>query len=630
MKKSDKHRHNGFLRVLKISVLSFIIAISIIISAKFSKVSAASYAKVIEVKLTDGQDATTEIQNALDAAAKAGTKKKQALVKVPAGTYYISRTLVIGSNTYLKLDKNTYIKKNQKAKDPILHMLHAKQGKKGKYSDNARITVEGGIWDAEFIQYNSKTSGSVFMFAHTTKLKILNVTLCNSYGTHLLELGGVKDCTVKNCEFYGFKAPDDKTQKEAIQLDVCHDSTLLTYGEPYDDTPCQKITITGCKIHDYSRGIGSHIMVEGIYHKNIKITGNTFTDIPKAGIYGYNYVDLTIRDNTMKNVGCGIQLKSDSTEKNTKVSRNKGVKAMSVSGGDFKLNITGNVINLSENLTTSDQDSGSSIGIFIYGSETYPMKTATISDNIISCGSSGIYLRYVGSATISGNSLDRFAKAFSSEDTKFAEDAIKLLDSSNATINGNTISGRTSTTFENGIALREGCKNVTISSNTVNATTKSGFGIYDSSSVTGGSNNTILNSGLNGITVMSSEVTIKDSTISGVAQHAISIQKDSKLNITGCIIRNNYGNALQLKEGTIYVSENTFAYNCLNEVDGKAVTVLSGISGEISNNTFYNPNTKSELWISSDVALSPAVTTVKTAKAAGLIDIGGNMFTYVN
>ena len=54
------------------------------------------------------------------------------------------------------------------------------------------------------------------MFAHATKLKILNVTLCNSYGTHLLELGGVKDCTVKNCEFYGFKAPDDKTQKEVV------------------------------------------------------------------------------------------------------------------------------------------------------------------------------------------------------------------------------------------------------------------------------------------------------------------------------------------------------------------------------------------------------------------------------
>ncbi len=626
----DKSNHRSRFRILKVAFFSFIIMLTIFISTKFNKVFAASYAKTIEVKLTDGQDATKEIQAALDAAAKAGTKKKQALVKVPAGTYYISKTLVIGSNTYLKLDKKTYIKKSKNAKDPILHMLHAKQGKKGKYADNARITVEGGVWDAEYILYNSKTSGSVFMFAHTNKLKILNVTMCNSYGTHLLELGGVKDCTVKNCEFYGFKASDDKTQKEAIQLDVCHDSTLLTYGEPFDDTPCQKITITGCNIHDYSRGIGSHIMVEGIYHKNIKITGNTFKDIPKAGIYGYNYINLTVKNNTMTNVGCGIQLKTDSTEKNTKVSRNNGIKAMSVSGGDFKIILTGNTIKLSEEVSQTDKDYGNSIGIFIYGSDVYPIKNAAIRDNIIRCGSSGVYLRYVDSAKISENTLDRFSNTYSSEDTKFAEDAIKLLDSSNATITGNVISGITSTKFENGIALREGCKNVTISSNTVNATTKSGFGIYDGSTVTGGSNNTITDSGLNGITIMNSEFTNNDSTITGVTQHAVSAQQNSTVNLKGCSIRNNLGNAVHINGGYIYLSENIFAYNCQNESEGKSVTVLSDAKGEISNNIFYNPGTKSELWISPDAQLSPAVSTVKTDKAFGLTDIAGNSFTYID
>ena len=615
--------------IIIMMVFAMMITFCIVCFTDTVKVQAASYAKVIEVKLTDGQDATTEIQNALDAAAKAGTKKKQALVKVPAGTYYISKTLVIGSNTYLKLDKKTYIRKNKNAKDPVLHLLHAKQGKKGKYSDNARITVEGGIWDAEFIEYNSKTSGSVFMFAHTTKLKILNVTLCNSFGTHLLELGGVKDCTVKNCEFYGYKAPDDSTQKEAIQLDVCHDSTILTYGEPFDDTPCQKITITGCNFHDFSRGIGSHIMVEGIYHKDITIKGNTFKDILKAAVYGYNYADVTIEDNVMDNVGCGIQLKTDSTEKNTKVKRNKGVKAMSVSKNNFNLGIIGNTIKLSENLTSDDQNTGGSIGIFIYGSENYPMKKAIIENNTILCGSSGIYLRYVGSATVSGNSLDRFKSAFSCESTKFSEDAIKLLDSSNAVIEGNIISRTTNAPFENGIALREGCKNTAINLNTVNATTKSGFGIYEGSIVKEGSGNTIRNSGLNGITVMDSEITISGSMISGVSQHAISVQSGSMLNLTECTIRENLGNALQLKDCSIYVSNNIFAYNCTNEVEGKAVTVLTGVSGEISDNMFYNPGTKSELWISSDSPLDGGISTVKTAKAVGLVDSAGNSFTYV-
>ena len=129
--------------------LSLCLLASCLVFLKNVRVQAASYAKVIEVKLKDGQDATSEIQKALDEAAKAGTKKKQAMVKVPAGTYYINKTLVIGSNTYLKLDAKTYMKKSHNPKDPILHMLHAVKGKKGKFSDNSNITVQGGNWDAD-------------------------------------------------------------------------------------------------------------------------------------------------------------------------------------------------------------------------------------------------------------------------------------------------------------------------------------------------------------------------------------------------------------------------------------------------------------------------------------------------
>ena len=340
-----KEKKSRFL-ILKAILITLLLVVSLNVLTKFDKIRAASYAKTIEVKLTDGQDATSEIQNALDAAAKAGTKKKQALVKVPAGTYYISKTLIIGSNTCLKLDSKTTIKKNTKSKEPINTMLRAQKGTKGKYSDHSNITVQGGKWDAGFIEYNGKSGGSVFMFAHVNKLKVLDVTLCNCFGTHLLELGGVKNCTVKNCEFYGFKAADSDVEKEAIQLDVCHSESILPNGEPYDDTPCEKITISGCNFHDYPRGIGSHMMVEGIYHKTIKITDNKFQDIEKAAIYGYNYVSLTIKGNTIKNAGCGIQLKSDSKATKTKLERNKGVKAMKVSKGEFKITIQDNKITL--------------------------------------------------------------------------------------------------------------------------------------------------------------------------------------------------------------------------------------------------------------------------------------------
>lgn len=698
--------------------LSLCLLAGCLVFLKNVRVQAASYAKVIEVKLKDGQDATSEIQKALDEAAKAGTKKKQAMVKVPAGTYYINKTLVIGSNTYLKLDAKTYMKKSPNPKDPIHHMLHAVKGKKGKFSDNSNITVQGGTWDAEFIHYNEKTGGSVFMFAHTNKLKILDVTLCNCYGSHLLELGGVKNCTVKNCEFYGFKAPDSDTEKEAIQLDVCHNESILPYGDPYDDTPCEKITITGCNIHDYSRAVGSHMMVEGIYHKTIKITDNNFHDLDKAAVYGYNYTNLTIKGNKITNVGCGIQLKTDSKVSKTKLERNKGVKAMKVSKGEFKLTIQDNTIKLTQKLSAEDKDSGNSMGIFIYGSETYPMKKATIKNNTIVSGSAGVYLRYVNSATITGNNIDRYDGAFGTEETKFAEDAIKLLSSSDAVITDNNISGKCSVPFENGIALREGSKNVSVSNNSIPCTNKSGIGLYDSSSITSGSGNSIKNAGLNGITVIGSSLTLSDSTISKTSQHGISIQSGASLNlnnvvvdsaasnglnisssskvvmaggsvtksgakgvniydgssfsaqgteisysggkgvdvgndttvkldsckifgggangafvdgntdttITDCSIYDNSGNALQLKNGKIKVTGNTFTNNCKGESDGKAVAVFSGISGEISGNTFSNPGTKSELWITSEAKLSPSLSTVKTASAYGYTDAAGNSF----
>ena len=79
------------IRVLLAVVLTVVLTVPFAGRATF--VSAKKYAKTIKVSLKDGQDATSEIQKALDAAEKAGTKKKQALVKIPAGTYYISKTL---------------------------------------------------------------------------------------------------------------------------------------------------------------------------------------------------------------------------------------------------------------------------------------------------------------------------------------------------------------------------------------------------------------------------------------------------------------------------------------------------------------------------------------------------------
>ena len=106
------------------------IAGAALLSVQASAASGEKFAAVYNItkkpfKAKSGKDATAAIQKALDKAAKKGKAKKRAQVYIPKGTYYVTKTLQIGSNTYLKCDKNAkLIKKNPKGKK-VLYMLRS-------------------------------------------------------------------------------------------------------------------------------------------------------------------------------------------------------------------------------------------------------------------------------------------------------------------------------------------------------------------------------------------------------------------------------------------------------------------------------------------------------------------------
>ncbi|MCR5686186.1 MAG: right-handed parallel beta-helix repeat-containing protein [Lachnospiraceae bacterium] len=684
---------NKFYRAMSLCALipALVTAVIILYGAvgKTTGTYAASYAKTISLGLKDGQDATAEIQNALNEAAKAGTKKKQALVTVPAGTYYISRTLVIGSNTCLKLDKDTVIKKNPNPKDPILYMLRTRPGDKGKYADTSKITIEGGMWDAGFIKYNDTSGGTVFFLTHTSNLKILNVTLCNNFGTHLIELGGAKKVTVKGCTLYGFEASGSDVEKEAVQLDICHDESISPAGGPFDDTPCSDVTISGCEIYDYPRAVGSHMMVEGIYHRNIKIVGNNIHGISGAAVYGYNYVKAVIKDNRMTDVGCGIQIKTDSVVAKTKLKRLDGVKAMTVSGNKFDIKISGNTITVRKDGSEEDAGSGGSAGIFIYGSGEYPMGYVTMSDNTVVCNSSAVYLRYVDHAVVDKLTADRHEGASEVDTTAYAEDAVKLLACKSAIIKECRISTVTDGRFENGIALRDS-SSAELKGNTVNYSAKYGIAVYDSAIT--GSGNVVSDSADNGIKLENSSACLTDLNVTGAGGHGIKMNDSSleletgritdslehgvtmsgdgtlkltKVEFTGnkgnviqinsgtilienctfsenagtavqikggdnvinnCVFVRNLDNAIQVRDGSARISGNEFTDNCLEAVDGKVVAIFSLAKAAVTDNKFRDPLSASEIWVQSGAETEPEITTARTSKAAGTEDAAGNKF----
>ncbi len=511
-----------------------------------------------------GKDSTKAIQAALDKAAKKGTAKKRVQVYLPAGTYYITKTLTIGSNTYLKCHKNAKIIKKSKN---VLYMLRSAKSEKKGYNNIKNVTIEGGIWDAKFLKYNKETGGSLFFFAHSQNLEFLNLTLRNNYGTHLLELGGVKDVRIKGCKFYGFKKSSNESDKEAIQLDICHNEEILPGGGPFDDTPCRNITIEENEIYDYPRAIGSHSMVKDIYPSDIVIRNNRIHDISENAVYAYNYKNLTVTDNTFENVYAGVVFKSYAPEgEETIFKRNKGVKAMSLPGRDYNLTIAGNTI---QTTSYSVSKETTQFGIFIYGTEAYGINGATISGNKIESASTGVYLRYVDNSVIAGNLCTRNNNSSGGE---FLVDAYKFLSCSGIEVRDNMVA-YDGNCYDNGFAFREKSNAVMMKANQVEQVGKHGIGIYSGSSAEITSNtiqkagkhgimvledsfaaitdNTILKSGGNGITVQKASATIDRNTISGSGQTGVSVQEKAEVSsLTENSIMENGGKAIAINQST--------------------------------------------------------------------------------
>lgn len=671
-------------------ILTVIVAMALVIGA-FSPATEAFAAYKVKIKVTDkkygakaGTDSTKAIQKALDDAAAKGTSKKPALVSIPAGTYYISKTLCIGSNTVLSLDKKTVIKK---AKDAVLlYMLRSTSNSKttlcdkGGYSDTKNITVKGGTWDAEFKKYNETSGGSLFFFVHTTNLKITDVTLKNNFGTHLLEMGGVKKAVISGCNFSGFKSAKGETTKEAVQIDVCHNDDILPAGSPFDDTPCENITVKNCSFSDYTRGVGSHSLVEGIYHKNIKITNNTFTDIVSTAVNGFNYIDVTVSGNTMTNVGSGVRLRSYSeVVKNTIFQRNSGVKAMSVPQGKYNLNVTGNTITTAKSDAADASDDGS-MAISIYGMEKYPIKSVVISDNTVVSDSSGIYIKYSDDTSISNNKIDRHKGAYDVSTTKFKEDAIKIMYSDNVSVSGNTVSATTSDSFENGIAIYNN-SSVNLSINSVNAPTENGLGVYSGStcvsngdtftnvgknglSTTGGvsvtlDGTTFKKMGSSGLSLTNTTAVIKNCTVDDCASHGIIIKnsddtslKASSVNIDSTTFSNvsevglcvmsgvdvtmtdstidAAGNrAVQVAASKINIKNNVLKNSCTAYNEGKtkiSVLFMNGANGVFESNTLSNPECAFEIYLKECTSMPYTIMNQKRSKAVWTTDGAGNRF----
>lgn len=266
-----------------------------------------------------GYSMSRTLVQALETAGRKAGNNRKAYVYVSKGNYKLHNTLLIYSNTTLVSEGSTFSCYSNMLRNGYDNQAFTAE----KYNGSRNITVIGGTWHMEVPYEYAATSDfslthSTFRFAHCKNITIKNCTFENNYNSHDIELGGVYNARITNCNFSNDKSVNkfNKTSgREAIQIDV-NTEKAVPYLPEYDYTQCQKITISDCHFENKFRGIGSHHGVIGKPYEKIKIYNNSFKNISAVAVSGIYWNNTEIYNNKMENVGSGIEVCSVVKSKN--------------------------------------------------------------------------------------------------------------------------------------------------------------------------------------------------------------------------------------------------------------------------------------------------------------------------
>ncbi len=217
----------------------------------------------------DGNDDWQAINSAL---ARAKTTSETIEVHVPAGTYHISKTLYIFSNTKLILDQNAEIVSTSTTDLSVMltgdHVCEDDTCTHGGYTQLENIEISGGTWNRNG---NATYLSGAFVLQHGHNISIHDLTISNC-SDHIINVSADKDVTITNvtfnnhfaytgdnAEFWGDHAKGDAERYnfvEAIHTDYAGEGEKGAL--PLDNTVCQNITVDGCTFTGVLAGVGTH------------------------------------------------------------------------------------------------------------------------------------------------------------------------------------------------------------------------------------------------------------------------------------------------------------------------------------------------------------------------------------
>ena len=486
--------------------------------------------RTVTLQIKDGEDITAPLNTLLWKLKDKATDENPYKIIIPPGNYNLTGTLCMYGNMYLYAQGAT-ITKTSVNKHILLRLGNTLESE-GGYNGYRNIVIDGGNWDFNYkiVKEKDAPGGFVgFSIGHATNVTVKNATFLNNLKSHFLEFGGIKNARITGCTFRGYYKNYVKGGQECIQIDCCTDeSNVFPQYQPYDGTTCEDFVIEDNVFEDVFAGLGTHSMMAGKTYKRITVRDNTFHNVKKRCIEFLNYEDSVAEDNTMVNVGTGVEVSAVNL-KNTH--KTKGYNGGPGTSANRNIRVTGNYISLSKTSSIGGYAwICSGINVLGYNMKRnsgvipkgiYSIKGITVEDNRVTGYGNGIRMTLSDSGTLNNNRIKvKNTSAFSNL-------GISAEDSRGTAIRKNTVSGTANAGVYvyDGVYVKKSQKKNIISGNVVSAA--GGDGIYLGSMAAPSTveKNTVKSTGGSGIRVNAGKnVNIFSNSSSKNKNHGIKIE----------------------------------------------------------------------------------------------------------
>lgn len=236
-------------------------------------------------------------------------------IRIPAGRYYIDKSLIVKSETKIIAEKGAEIILVKGVKTLLLRNERVADGSDYPvpegFKRNENVHIEGGTWGEEnterlgygksgcFDEENSvKGVSACFLFCNVNNLTLKNLTFCSTAG-FAVQTGEICGFNIENIQFNGCFADGLH-----VNGNVKNGKITNLHGHTEDD-------LIALNMYDWDNssinfGGLENVVVDGIYpeggenaHKSVRI---------QPGIYRYkdgSYADCYVKNLTIRNV-CGI------------------------------------------------------------------------------------------------------------------------------------------------------------------------------------------------------------------------------------------------------------------------------------------------------------------------------------